>query len=185
MNFQNVFQCSYSLPGDCRKGLAWWRFITLWRVILIATCKLGRPDISMYISLGFRNVMTSSSRRKLGRHCFYRFFGRFGDRQILLEINFDCKSTYSSLRSSEGQSAQKGSHGLVETGDKNRNVTDNMQGRQKNVPKKNAIRGKFVVLLIKPSYYSCFDVLVAVVVLVAKAPRFIDVCKLLGIRMCF
>ena len=102
----------------------------------IATCKLGRPDISMYISLGFRNVMTSSSRRKLGRHCFYCFFGRFGDGQILLEINFDSKSTYSCLRSSESQSAsrflffvfspQKGSHGLVETGDKNRNVTDNI-----------------------------------------------------------
>ena len=80
--------------------------------------------------------MTSSSRRKLVRHCFYCFFGRFGDGQILLEINFDSKSTYSSLRSSESQSAsrflfflfspQKGSHGLVETGDKNRYVTDNI-----------------------------------------------------------
>ena len=88
------------------------------------------------ISLGFRNVMTSSSRRKLGRHCFYCFCRRFGDRQILLEITFDCKSTYSSLRSSESQSRsrflfflfrpQNGSHGLVETGDKNRNVTDNI-----------------------------------------------------------
>lgn len=96
------------------------------------------------------------------------------------------KSTYSSLRSSESQSASrflffvfsplKGSHGLIETGDKNRNVTDNMQGRQKNVPKKNAIRGKFVVLLIKPSYYSCFDVLVAAVVLVAKAPIGLSMC---------
>ena len=45
-----------------------------------------------------------------------------------------------------------------------------VQGRQKNVPKKNTIRGKFIVLLIKLSYCSCFDVLVAVVILVAKAP---------------
>lgn len=44
-----------------------------------------------------------------------------------------------------------------------------VQGRQKNVPKKNAIGAKFIVLLIKLSYCSCFDVLVAVVVLVAKA----------------
>ena len=46
-----------------------------------------------------------------------------------------------------------------------------VQGRQKNIPKKNAISGKFIVLLIKLSYCSYFDVLVAVVVvLVAKAP---------------
>lgn len=33
-----------------------------------------------------------------------------------------------------------------------------VQGRQKNVPKKNAIGAKFIVLLIKLSYCSCFDV---------------------------
>ena len=59
-----------------------------------------------------------------------------------------------------------------------------VQGQQKNVPKKNTIRGKFFYLL---------NLAIAAVLTFSlpsssslpKPLMFIDVCKLLGIRMCF
>ena len=135
MNCQNVFQCIYSLPGDCRKALAWWRFITLSRLVHSDLQTWAAWYFYVYIAW-FPQCNDIIIKEETWSALFLLFFGRFGDGQILLEINFDSKITYSCLRSSESQSAsrflffvfspQKGSHGLVETGDKNRNVTDNI-----------------------------------------------------------